>query len=111
MRIELYDTDPATELEVPGKFEVCPRCAGHGVHDCWEGGMTSDEMEQQSPDFLEDYMAGVYSVPCTRCKGVRVIEVIDRSLTAADVLARYDRQARELAYDDELSRAERAYGA
>ncbi len=59
MQVTMYDTDPETQVEVPSKFEVCPRCKGHGVQDCWYGGMTGDEMAEQGPEFFDDYMAGV----------------------------------------------------
>ena len=55
MRYRFFDTEDDEESAVmPSKFEVCWRCRGRGVHDCWEGGMTGDEMAEQSPDFLED---------------------------------------------------------
>lgn len=113
MKVELVnETSGELEMvELPGKFEVCRRCRGRGTHDCWEGGMTGDEMSQQSPEFFEDYMAGVYSVQCTVCKSLRVVEIIDRQRTPAALLERHDAAERELSECDALAAAERRFGA
>lgn len=111
MLITMYDTDPESTVEVPSRFEVCPRCKGEGAHDCWEGGIKGDELSQQSPDFFDDYMAGVYSISCTRCGGLRVVEVVDRARVPAPLLARIDGQAREVDAMLELEALERSRGA
>ncbi len=111
MKIELFGGEDETVVEVPSKFEVCPRCRGTGAHDCWEGGMTGEEMAEQSPGFFEDYMAGMYSVTCTVCGGLRVVEVVDRVLINPDVLRRYDAAERERRDYETLVAAERRYGA
>ncbi len=54
-------------------------------------------------------------MPCTRCTGLRVIEVIDRSRAAtspelAALLDRIDRQHRDLADQQELVAMELRYG-
>jgi hypothetical protein len=111
MKVELFDADPMVEVELPSKFEVCARCAGCGVHDCWEGGMTGDELADQSPEFFDDYMAGMYSVKCTVYNGRRVVEVVDRRLAPEHLLRRYDASERERLEYDALAAAERRYGA
>jgi hypothetical protein len=48
-------------VEVPGRFDVCGRCRGAGKHvnpSIDGNGITSDEMQELGPDFLEDYMRG-----------------------------------------------------
>lgn len=109
MKVTLHDTDPETTVDLPAKFEVCPRCKGHGVHDCWEGGMTGDEMAEQGPEFFEDYMAGLYSTTCTTCNGRRVVEVLDRPRVPADLLKRYDAQEADHREYEAMAAAERRY--
>jgi hypothetical protein len=108
MKYNLGEYDDAVEL--PGKFQVCWRCEGKGVHDCWEGGMTGDEMAEQGPEFFEDYMSGMYDTQCTVCKGLRVIEVIDRERCDKELLRMYDEQEQELADMRAMEEAERRMG-
>ena len=75
------------DLVLPGKAEVCWRCSGTGSHDCWEGGMTGSEMDEQGPEFMEDYRAGHYSRPCTECNGERVVCVVDEDRATPAQLA------------------------
>jgi hypothetical protein len=76
-------------VDLASKFEVCGRCQGRGVHDCWEGGMTGDEMAEQGPEFFEDYRSGIYDTRCTVCGGQRVVEVVDVDRLPPGQLARY----------------------
>jgi DnaJ-class molecular chaperone len=59
------------------KLEVCDRCEGHGEHtnpSIDGNGLTSMDIERLGgQEFLEEYMNGVYNVPCERCNGARVI--------------------------------------
>jgi predicted methyltransferase len=58
------------------KYQVCPNCEGEGTTvnpDIDGNGITQDEMLELGPDFKEDYMSGVYDVPCRCCKGKRVV--------------------------------------
>lgn len=66
------------ELEIPAKYEVCGRCGGRGVHDhpAFEDGFNGSE-EWCDQDFLEEYQAGVYDVPCSECGGRNVVLVPD----------------------------------
>lgn len=109
MKITLYDTDPETAVDLPARFEVCPRCKGRGVHDCWEGGMTGEEMAAQGPEFFADYGAGLYDTACTTCGGRRVVEVLDRPLIPVELLRRYDAQEAEDREYRALATAERRY--
>jgi hypothetical protein len=108
MRYRFFDTEDDEESAVmPSKFEVCWRCRGRGVHDCWEGGMTGDEMAEQSPDFLEDYLSGVYDTTCTVCRGQRVLEVVDEKRLPPFTLARYresEKQRRAMEAEEEHER-------
>lgn len=95
-------------IVLPAKYEVCGRCMGKGVHDCWEGGMTGDEMAEQGPEFFEDYMSGMYDKRCDECKGDRVILVPDRARAPKKLLAEYDRhQQWEADYQAEVAHERR----
>jgi hypothetical protein len=111
MQVELYDEDGSSEfVELPTKFEVCPRCEGKGVHDCWAGGMTGDEMAEQGPEFYEDYMSGVYDRQCTECNGDRVVRVVARERVSTTLLKRYDRHMQELDSLRAMEESERRMG-
>lgn len=83
-------TDYGTTVAAPGKYEVCPRCLGRGVHDAWEGGMTGAEMAEQGPEFAQDYADGMYSVACTECAGKRVVLVLDEERAAPELVRLYE---------------------
>lgn len=102
-------TADGTDVQVPAKWEVCPRCQGDGTHDCWEGGMTGDEMAEQGPEFMDDYMNGVYSVACAACGGKRVIAVLDRARATAEQVRLHDRDEQDRADDEAVRRMEMAY--
>lgn len=73
--------------------------------------MTGDEMAEQGPEFFEDYMNGVYSVPCEECKGRTTVSVFDRGLATMDQIALYDKNERELEqYHTELAAEARYFG-
>lgn len=92
-----WDEEAETDIEVqlPAKYKVCGRCQGSGSHDCWEGGMTGDEMAEQGPEFIDDYLSGMYSVPCTTCRGQRVVLVVDRPMLSEGQRIRFDAAERE----------------
>lgn len=58
------------------KFILCPVCEGHGTTvnpDIDANGLTAEDFADD-PDFAEDYMNGVYDIPCRACNGLRVIK-------------------------------------
>lgn len=87
--IVLVDDDD-NEVHIPAEYEVCSRCRGTGTHDAWEGGMTETEMHEQGEEFMEDYFAGRYSVPCSVCGGLRVVRVPDERRCTPEQLAFYE---------------------
>lgn len=82
MKLKFQVTDDRgdeREIELPGRFEVCPTCAGKGtrVNPAIDGnGLTAEDLAED-PDFAEGYFAGVYDIQCDRCGGQRVVEVVD----------------------------------
>lgn len=103
---EFPETDDSNEetVALPAKYKVCLRCRGRGVHDWWAGGMTSQEMDEQGPEFREDYLAGVYNKACEMCQGQRVILLVDVDRLTAPMRARFD-AAEELRHQYEMERA------
>jgi hypothetical protein len=54
-----------------GNWMICPACHGNGTHvnpNIDAGGITASEMHDD-PEFLEQYMSGVYDQPCDVCSG------------------------------------------
>lgn len=94
------------EIKLPTHWEVCDLCHGEGSHvnpaiDC--GGL-GDEFADD-PEFRENYLAGVYDVPCNRCEGKRVVKAVNwdalsdehREAYEDQVQARYDERMESLA--------------
>jgi hypothetical protein len=78
----MLDQDEGEPLDCvfPFKFDVCGTCDGKGKHvnpSIDSEGITGSEMEELGPEFMEDYMGGVYDVPCAECGGQRVVPVVD----------------------------------
>ena len=78
-RMKALICDPETEEDVwvSYAYEVCPLCEGKGSHvnpaiDC--NGLTAEDFAED-PDFLGDYMSGLYDQPCNQCGGCRVVPV------------------------------------
>jgi RecJ-like exonuclease len=84
--------DEDEEITLPSKFELCPSCEGQGTNDAWEGGMTASEMDEQGPEFFDDYLGGMYDVPCRECQGKRVIEVVDEDRADPELFKLYIEQ-------------------
>lgn len=100
LKIEMWDEEEGTdvEVEIPAKFEVCPRCEGKGTHvnPAIDGNGLSREDFEADPDFEEAYLAGRYDVRCEECQGERVVLVPDEArMTPADkeIWKKHSRQA------------------
>ncbi|MFA5508675.1 MAG: hypothetical protein WC423_24840 [Vulcanimicrobiota bacterium] len=99
------------ERAVPFRWGVCPTCEGKGRHvnPSIDSGGIGGETFHEDPDFAEDYLRGVYDVPCYECAGRRVVPEID--LPEDDPMYKaYLRQIEDdAAYDAEV-RMERMMG-
>lgn len=96
------------QFNVPGKYEVCPRCDGVGKHDhpAFSNGFTREDMDDD-PDFAEEYKSGRYDVECSKCHGKRVVCVPDvKAMTPKQkfALVEYRKTQREMAADDRSER-------
>ena len=108
------DEGEEVECELPAKNEVCGRCEGTGTHvnPAIDGnGLTASDLEEWDEDDIENYMTGVYDVPCEECRGRNVVLVVDREtaeVDCPDLLKRYDEiQAAAADYRREQRYAER----
>ena len=96
---------------LPTKKIVCPTCEGKGTHvnRAIDGNGLDPELADD-PDFMEDYLSGVYDVPCYECGGQNVVDVIDESRCTKEQIASYDEHcADEYAYQRECE-AELRFG-
>lgn len=80
-------------LTFPAKYDVCPRCEGHGKHvnPNVDGNGISQEEFDADPDFRDNYFAGVYDVQCSFCKGERVVLTFDENRATARQRAKFAR--------------------
>ena len=62
----------------PVHFEVCTTCEGKGRYvnpSIDSHGISREEMDENGPEFMEDYFSGMYDVICDHCRGDNVIPV------------------------------------
>jgi RecJ-like exonuclease len=114
--LTFYTDRREVTLTFPGKFKVCPRCDGKGTHvnPSIDGNGISQEEFDRDPDFEEAYFGGMYDVPCYRCKGLRVVAVVDENrLTPKQKarIARYRVQQEATARYNRECEMERRMGA
>lgn len=103
-----FEDDDGNELSLPGKYEVCDRCDGRGsmVNPAIDGNGLSAEDFAQDPDFKEDYLNGLYDIPCRECDGLRVVLVPDEARADPKLLEQYrERVAADRRADAEERRA------
>lgn len=68
-----------SEEVIPVKYEVCETCGGKGKHvnpGIDSHGLSAEDF-YEDPDFAENYVSGIYDVPCNECHGNRVALVVD----------------------------------
>ncbi len=106
-----HDDGSEEDVALPAKFEVCGHFEGRGTSSAHLGAFTREEMDEEGPEFLEDYLSGVYDRACPECSGRRVIAVVDRKACPAELLKAYDAHLNEEADYQALCEAERRSGA
>jgi hypothetical protein len=95
-RVHFFDVE-GLEIFLPGKYVVCPRCEGHGSHvnpNIDGNGLTADDF-MEDPDFMDDYLTGVYDVSCYECNGLRVVVVLDEERTDPELVKAYREYQRD----------------
>lgn len=108
--ITIFD-DEGDEIELPGKWEICHRCRGNGTHtnpNIDGNGLPQEFVDDD--DFMDEYMRGVYDVPCSECGGPGKIVVIDEERCNPDQIKRYEEEQQELADLRHMEAMERAAG-
>lgn len=79
LEIDLYDHDDTLiTATFPAKWQVCHICEGRGKHvnpsiDC--NGLSKEDFDRD-PDFMEEYLSGVYDITCNNCRGRNVEPVL-----------------------------------
>lgn len=89
--LKLHD-DFGDEVEetVPFRFQVCEQCEGRGHHvnPSIDGNGLPTEY-QNDPEFMEEYMGGLYDVPCEECGGRCVVPAIEEETDAGQWLVEH----------------------
>ena len=110
---EEEQADVTEAHELPATYEVCGHCNGTGTSSAHMGSWTADEWTQESHEFREDYLKGLYDKECPVCKGKRVVAVpADKGLTAKQkwALITYQELLQEEAEYESMCRAEQRMG-
>jgi hypothetical protein len=103
--------DDDTEIELPFKWAICSACDGHGKSSAYLGAFTQSEMDEQGPDFFDEYMAGGYDRTCDGCDGLGRVKVADPKRMPIKQRLAYARQLADDAEIDAIHDAERRMGA
>src|SRR4249920_3393464 len=93
LRIEFeYEDDDGEEqtASLPGKYEICDECGGHGAHSrAVDGdGITSSEWAEWDQDDRETYLSGGYDQGCESCHGTGKVVVVDEVTCDPELLKR-----------------------
>lgn len=100
---------------LPARYVVCGHCSGTGTSSAHLGAWTADEWSQESYEFREDYLNGLYDKECPECHGLRVVAVPydwkDYSPKQQEVFKLYLELQDEDAQYEAMCAAERRMGA
>lgn len=107
-----HDTGEEYDVKIPAHNEVCDRCNGTGKHcnpSIDGNGLTAEDFAED-PDFKEDYLSGMYDVPCYDCGGKNVVLVPndpkDMNEEQRTALAQMEQRARDRWEDARTMRRE-----
>ena len=93
--ITIYE-DTDDEMHLPARWIVCPRCEGNGTQDCFSGGMTASELHEAGEEFINDYVAGHYNIPCEQCNGRTTVAAVNKDQCNPAQLAAWQCWEREI---------------
>ena len=123
MTVEMYwfdDKGKEIFFKLPAVYKVCPTCDGCGSHvnpSIDDQGLTAEDFSED-PDFKEEYMCGIYDVPCYECQGLRVVPRVDEekiekegSPEAVSLLNRWRKFLEEEDLYRRQCKSERQFGA
>lgn len=93
------------EVNLPGKWEICWRCRGEGVHDheAFSNGFTGNE-EWFDEDCREAYYNGQFEVPCDECGGSGKIVVVDEAACNEEQLKILKKWQDDMAFEAQRAR-------
>lgn len=97
------------EVELPATRIVCPACKGDGTE--LYGGLKGAAFSpgEMEPEFAEAYFGGAYDVPCSNCRGQRVIDIVDEEKLTPKMAERYWRAVEYKRDEDAADEAERRH--
>lgn len=120
INLDLFDEDGSEfSVTLPAKYGVCTECEGHGTimnPSIAEHAYSMEEfMESYDEEEREHYFkrGGMYDIPCTECKGARVVDVVDEDALNAsqkEDFATWQKQEAERERFNGESAAEREMG-
>lgn len=84
--------DNGNEYPLPYKWAICSRCKGNGTHDAWRNGLTQEDLAEQDQDFIDNYVGGMFDVPCDECHGSGKVREPDTDRMTPYVLTLYNRE-------------------
>lgn len=96
------------DITLPAKRILCPVCEGAGSHvdPAVDGhGLTAEDLQDE--EFREDYLAGVYDVPCEACIGEKVVLIPDETHLGKRIIKgirRFEREQIQWRNDDYYER-------
>lgn len=62
----------------------CPTCNGRGTQTLHGAAYTQADMDEQGPEFLEDYLSGAYDHACDDCGGAKLVDEAEYYEALAD---------------------------
>ena len=86
--------DDGFEVELPSKWTICSACQGEGKSSAYLGAFTRDDLDQQGPEWCEDYFAGRLDRACETCDGAGKVRVVDWSKLTKQQKADWNAQVR-----------------
>ena len=102
--VYLHEEGELACFDAPARWVLCRRCSGDGTH-------TNPSIDGPDPEFMEDYMSGVYDIRCEECEGSGKVAVANRRAVPELFLERLVRDERDRAEYEAECAAERRMGA
>lgn len=101
--------DDGSETVLPHRWVICSSCEGEGKSSAYLGAFTRDQLDEEGPEFIEDYFAGHYDRACDRCGGAGKVKVADTKAMTRAQRAEYREQERQMRECREIERQERLF--
>ena len=69
-------------------FAVCPTCDGRGQYvnpSIDSNGLSREDIDELGPEFMDDYLTGMYDITCETCRGRHIVPVPTDSQVLAEL--------------------------